>query len=303
MTVPGENSASGDLSVGDASLLRLASFLRSSALTIFLTASVFVAIAVVASLLMTKMYRAQASYQYVADREQAGAGLGGGALGALSATLGGGLLEGSDSSKSALARMNSRQFMVEFAQQQSLVAELFDERWDKEASAWAEGQSEPSPWEISGRLDERINAVADSKSGLIRVSVTWEDPDRAVDLINRFVAKANRELRADAEQRTTARLTYLTRTLDETRLPEVRESIASLIKQEVERNAMINLEEEYALRRVVVALAPDADEYVSPNRKLLVASALFFGFVLGALIGYARLLASASRRVEARSPT
>lgn len=288
------------ISEGEQGLIDVARFVWRGRWKIAISIAGFLLLAILAILLISPKYRAEGTYQYVAEREQKGLfGLNSGALGALSATLGGGPATGQINAQGAIVAIRSRPFLIGFGEDEDLAPKLFPNRWDAEQQDWKSPDQQPTDWELSEKLKRLFSARLDSKTGLVLISTTWDDPQIAVDLLNRYVDRANQQFRSEANERTEARLEFLAEALRTTSIGEVKESIGDLIKAEVEQKMMISLEEEFAFRTISQPVRADDDEYVSPNISVLVASALVFGLFFGVLLAYASELRGKHRESTA----
>ncbi len=287
------------MSDGEQSLVNLGVFLWNGKWLIAAVLIACVGVTLALSFLVEPVYRAEGTYQYVAEQDgNVGAGVAGGAFGALAASFGAGLPSGSDNVQSAIVTLNSRQFMIQFAREQNLAPLLFEKRWSSQEQNWISPETKPSDWDIAEELGRRVSASLDAKTGLVVISFRWEDPAMAVELLSHYVKQANVEFRREADERTSARLEYLTAALEATNFGEVKSSISELIKTEVERKMMISLEADYALRSVSDPVLPDDDAYVSPNRGVLLATAIVFGFFIGLTASYVRELSRRNRGVS-----
>ena len=93
---------------------------------------------------------------------------------------------------------------------------------------------------------------------------------------------------------------FLEKELASTDLVEARAAINRLIEEQIKQRMLASVSQEYAFRTVGRALPPDADDFVSPRRLLLVVGGTALGFALGSAL--ALVLAARSRPGGAFAP-
>jgi uncharacterized protein involved in exopolysaccharide biosynthesis len=192
----------------------------------------------------------------------------------------------------ALAVLSSREFLEAFIKDHDLLPRLFPRRWDSERHVWRGSQQHwPTPAKGVRYLTERVLTVTkDKKTGLIVLTVDWRDPNDASAFANDLVARVNSEMRARATALATAYQSYLEKELESTQLVGTRDAINRLIEAQIKQRMIAAVTPEYAFRVVGRALPPDADDFVSPRRLLLVAA----GVVGGLLFACISVIAHAS---------
>ena len=200
---------------------------------------------------------------------------------------------GSDSDRSeAVATLRSRSLAVAFIEQNDLVPELFPRKWDADAKRWKVRRADDVPTinDAYRRFDRQVRAVSeDRRSGIVTLTVTWRDPQRAADWANELAARVNREMRDRAISEASSSLEYLNRELERTQVVELRQPIYRLIEHRLRTVMLANVREQFAFRIIDPALAPDADDYSSPIRWLFaLAGAALFGLI-GLAISVRRL--------------
>jgi uncharacterized protein involved in exopolysaccharide biosynthesis len=235
----------------------------------------------------------------------------GNGMGALSSALGqlGGLASlaglnvgsGSPQTEEALAVLRSRDFTQRFIHDNSLLPELFKSRWDARNQRWrVSGERVPTLADGARYFQKHVRSLNhDKKTGLVTLNVEWTDPDMAALWANDLVGRLNAEMRARAIASTTASLTYLNAELSATAAVDTRQAINRLIETQVNQRMFANVTKEYAFRVVDVALAPDRNDKVWPNKPLLAAIGLFVGFALGLVIAFTLNTLSDRRRPTA----
>jgi uncharacterized protein involved in exopolysaccharide biosynthesis len=224
--------------------------------------------------------------------------------GSLSSALGqlGGLASlaginvGGDSleTEEALAVMRSRQFGERFLSDRNLIPRLYPRLWDPVKKNWkVEEDDRPTPAKAFRYFDKKIRSVSqDKKTSLVSLQIEWTDRNEAADWANDLVRRLNAEMRERAITRASAHLGFLEKELSAVSTVETREAISRLIESQIKQRMLANVTEEYALRVIDRAMAPDRDDPIRPNKILLVV----LGFLLGSTIGCAWALFSTRRR-------
>lgn len=237
-------------------------------------------IAVVWSLLLTPVYRAEAVVQ-VRDETKSGGALAGVAaqLGGLAELVGG--LGGTEKDKAlTLATLKSRTLIQQFIQDEHLMPVLFEDDWNAAAKNWDDPEDAPTLWHGHKLFVEDILRVGeDKRTGLVTVAVEWKDADAAAAWVTALISRTNAYLREKALQESEKNLAYLQQQLRHTGQVELQQSVYALVESEMKKLMLAKGYEEYAIRTIDPAQAPK--RHFRPNRLLMVAS----GFIVGAFLG------------------
>ena len=228
-------------------------------------------IAVVVSLQMPNQYKAEVLLAPAGDGAKGGgASLGG--LGGLASLAGISLPRGGGNVEESLAVLKTRDFLWKFIQDEKLMPVLFADAWDDEKKAWVDDK-QPTLWDAYRCLSGIITDTVDKKSGLITLSVEWNDADISAQWANILVTRLNEYLRQKALYESAANLEYLNRELNKSQVEDIRKALFSLISQEQKKAMMANTRVQYAFRVVDKAVAPDRKS--KPKRALIVILATF----------------------------
>jgi uncharacterized protein involved in exopolysaccharide biosynthesis len=248
-----------------------------------------VVLAVAAAFLLPKRYEGAVLINYV-PAEPVGSD-----LAALAGQFGGlAALAGFDMSSSvverneALASMASRQFSTRFIEKHNLMPVLFPDLWDARAGKWSvTGSDVPTLADAFEEFDSDVRRVTEDKTtGLITVAIRDRDPARVAEWANDLVAEADSQLRQRALRDAQFTIAFLEKELLENNVLEVRQAVAQVLEAEINKATLANGRAEYAFRVVDPAVTPEADEFVWPNRPLIIA----LGIVLGLGLGFAYVL-------------
>jgi uncharacterized protein involved in exopolysaccharide biosynthesis len=198
-----------------------------------------------------------------------------GSLGGLASLVGVGA-PGSKENE-AVETLKSRALTRSFIEANGILPIIFHDRWDSAARKWKVDKLGRVPTLEDGfrKFDKNILTVVENhKTGLITISITWEDPVLATQWTAGLVDAANDRLRTQAVARSTRTLEYLEKVSATMSITEVKASIYKLIESEIKKQMIASGGKDYAFRVV--------DPPVVPERKVFPARSLFL--VFGALI-------------------
>jgi uncharacterized protein involved in exopolysaccharide biosynthesis len=245
-------------------------------------------VAGVAAVIMPRTYVASAVIAPVSNSPSGGS-LGG--LGALASQFGGlaslaGVAVPGDSRKfESLAVLQSEVLTEKYIQENDLLPILFASKWDSDQKHWKPmaPKSVPTLWTGSVLFKKRIRNVSnDTKTGLATITISWSDPKLAAKWANDLVRLTNEYLRAKAIHTSEANLAYLNEQAQKTSEVPIREGIYNLIQSEINKTMMAKGSEEYALRVLDPAIAPERP--FSPVRTAWVLFGLLSGLIVSVVI-------------------
>ncbi len=251
---------------------------------LFIVASALLAgiLAAGISLTMPNIYRAETLLAPMGGEESKG-GLSSmlGGLGGI-ASLAGVSLGGSSSIEESIAVLKSREFIWDFVKDEKLMPILFADDWDADKKQWIaeEQEDQPSLWDAWRLLvEDGILAVnVDKDSGLVRLSIDWEDPELAKAWVAKLVTRINAYLREKAILQSEEKLKYLNDVLAETQIAENRQALFELISTEQKQAMLANTQKDYVFRVIDPAVIPD--KKIKPKRSIIV---ILTAFVVGFL--------------------
>lgn len=221
-----------------------------------------------------------------------------GQLRGISAIVGLDLPTGDDPKQEALATLRSRAFAETFIVDHGLLHALFPDNWDESEQAWQiEDPDEiPTLGDAYRKLKNDVLFIQeDYRTGLLTIVVEWVDPNLAAEWANAFVRDFNEMWRIEAIRDAEASQQYLRAELEKTSIVDLRQAIFRLIETQINQVMLANVREEYAFKVIDPAVVSDPDEYVRPNRPLMVGLAIFIGPVLGAILALGLAFAAGLR--------
>lgn len=198
-----------------------------------------------------------------------------------------GLLKGLQSpqenlTSEAIAILQSRAFLERFIEKHQLLPVLFADRWNSQSGTWAGKQ----PALEDGYLEffkSVLKVRVDDETGFVKVSVTARSREQSAQWANALVEDLNHEIRERVVAEGTADLKYLNDRLAEAQVPEIRASIANLVRDRTKEVMLAVNRESYAFR-VLDRAVPSKYRYF-PQRALI----LIGGFIVGVLLSIATI--------------
>ena len=244
-------------------------------------------VSVVVALVMTEIYRAEATL-VPAGKEQASGSLAqfGGAAALLGVSLPGG---GDGQVANALATLRSRDFIIRFIRENDVRVPLFagiegdasmtdPSVYDQDAGAWLLDEGEPTDLEAYREFTDIFSVSQDAKSGLVTVAIEWHDPVLAARWVNALVKKINQEVKQKDQAEANSAIAYLSQQLESTQLVEMQRVFYDLIESQTRISMLTDVREEYVFQVVDPAVVPD--EKIAPRRSLIAV----LGTMLGAML-------------------
>jgi uncharacterized protein involved in exopolysaccharide biosynthesis len=184
----------------------------------------------------------------------------------------------------AIATLKSRMFTEQFIKDEKLLPVLFQSKWDEDNQHWDDADPEEIPtlgdaYEV---FDEEVRRIReDRKTGLVVLSIEWEDPDEAARWANELVRRVNALLRNKAVRESESAINYVQEQLKQTSVVELRQVLHRLMESEMKEIILAKINQEFAFRVIDPAVA--AEEAFKPNIALLLLLGAMLG-ILGSVI-------------------
>jgi len=267
--------------------------------TIVACVFVFGLIALLYSLTLPNMYKAEMT---LAPANAESDGMGGalmGQLGGLASFAGVSLPGGSDSSTTAIATLESRQFLVRFIKKHGLETALLAreyglfsrvhtinaDKYDVNAEKWVRQvkpgkDPKPSDLQFYKAFSSLLNIPQDAKTGLVTLKVEWHNSQEAALWANALVKDLNELLRQKERLQAEKSIGYLENALKNTKLVNMQQSIFQLIESQLQTVMFADSKEEYAFSVIDPAVAPEIK--AGPKRSLM----MVLGCMLGLMVGF-----------------
>jgi uncharacterized protein involved in exopolysaccharide biosynthesis len=244
-----------------------------------------------ASYLWPKQYEATVLLSPVTNQSNSG-GLG--ALSSAMSQLGGiaslGLsVAGNGGAKAeALATLESEILTQRFIKENNLLPVLFPSQ-NTSLKIWNRHPKGPTLWVATRYFTKAVRSMKERpKTGLVTLTIEWTDGTVAADWANGLVKLANDFLREKANRESELNIAYLSEQLAKTSVVEMRTSISALIVSEIRKQMLARGSEEYALKVIDPAFAPE--RAASPQRLLWALAGLCIGLLLSCARIFFRLI-------------
>ena len=189
----------------------------------------------------------------------------------------------------SLAVLKSESLTESYIQANGLLPILFSDKWDQAHREWKSGNQKtvPTLWEASRFFKENIRTVTtDYLSRLVRLTITWKDPQLAARWANGLVEMANSQLRGRAIAESERRIAFLKSELAITDQIEVKRSVAVLIERESENLVLARGSKDFGIKIVDPAVPSETPSY--PNLRVWAAMGAVFGLFSGIVLVFAR---------------
>jgi uncharacterized protein involved in exopolysaccharide biosynthesis len=185
-----------------------------------------------------------------------------------------------------LAALSSPFFNRAFIEENNLLPVLFSDIWDAENGEWLVDDPDDIPTLQEGYelfADEVLEVDDQGFNGLVKVSITWKDPQIAADLANKLVESVNMRLREQAIQDADLTIEYLNEELAGTTAVGLQQSLYGLIQAEIEKRTFAKVQKEYSFTVLSPATPSDPDKWERPKRLFVICVGVGMGIVFGLL--------------------
>lgn len=218
---------------------------------------------VVAGKFITRYYEASVLLSPLPQDGTSGVG---GALGGLAAQYGGlaslsGInLFGGSQKDEVVAVLQSQLLTERFIRDANLLPSLYADLWDEGAGAWKTSDKAriPTVWNANRYFATRIRSVStDGRTGLVRLTIKWKDPEEAARWANGLVRLTNEYLREKAIAEARRNIDYLGEQALQAPTVEVRRTIYSVLENEINKEMIAKGRDEFALKTIDPAFVPE----------------------------------------------
>jgi uncharacterized protein involved in exopolysaccharide biosynthesis len=176
----------------------------------------------------------------------------------------------------SLATLQSTTLTERFIDANNLLPVLFARSWNPVASHWR--NEPPTLWKANRYFATHVRSVVENKkSGLVTLSITWTDPELAARWANGLVELTNDYLRTKAIADSERDIAYLRDEVTKTNAVEIQKAIYSLMETEYRKAMLAKGGQEFALKIIDRAFAPENPS--SPQPLLWLGAGLSLGFL------------------------
>jgi len=237
-------------------------------------------------------YRAEVSLAPVGEEKGSSLSALAGEFGGLAALaginlFGGGSGGGLGRTEAAIATLKSRVFTGAFIKDENLMPVLFADRWNPATKTWqvGEGKTPPTESDAFEFFDKSVRAInPDKKTGLIVLSIEWENPVLAAEWANKLVARINAHQKQSAITEAQKSIDYLNSQLRQTSVVEMQQAIFRLVEVQTKQIMLANVRDEFVFKIIDPAVVPEKN--IKPKPSTLVPLGAVLGLVLGIFLAF-----------------
>ncbi len=262
-------------------------------------------LSVIVALLMTEIYRAEITLAPAETQQNDGMmSQLGGAAALLGVNVGAG---GGDNVSTALAILQSRQFIGRFIDQNKLLVPLFATSWDKRnqqseidekafnsaTNEWLLKKVMPTSHDAYRKFYDIMSVTGPNRdTGIVSVAIDWHNPQEAAEWTNTLIAALNQEVRARDVREANSAIAYLRRQLEQTQLVDMQRVFYQLIESQTPITMLADVRDEYVFRVIDPAVVPDRKS--APRRALIAIIGTMVGGMLALMIVFIRRMLQGS---------
>lgn len=281
-----------DLESDAVNLVELFNILAAEKWLIFGVTSFIAVMAVVYSLLLSDVYRAEATLVPVTEE---GLPQLTGQIGLLNSFPGFNPQLSSTETQVAISTLLSRDFITKFIREHQLLPWLFasqfdpvvgesvldEARFEPISNSWLDGSS-PTEWDAFELFYGALYVNEDSTSGIVSIAFEWQDPFLASSWLNMLIEDVNNHLRNKDKEEATKSIEFLQSQLDSTQLLEMQRMIYQITESQTRVLMLADAREGYAFEVIDPAVPPQ--NKFGPARLLILVIGAFIGSLLSVLI-------------------
>ena len=205
------------------------------------------------------------------------------------ASLAGISLQESGMKDEAIAVLQSEQLTRQYIQDNHLLPVLYASKWNPATHTWRsqDPRHVPTLWTANRYFKNKIRSVVDDKkTGMIEMTIQWKDPLQAAQWANGLVALTNSYLRNKAISEAERNIAYLNDMVAKTSVVQEQQVVYALMEQQIEKEMIARGRQEYALKVIDPAFAPEKPSSAGPMLLGLLGCTL--GFFAGIVVVFLR---------------
>ncbi|RJQ78892.1 MAG: hypothetical protein C4519_11700 [Desulfobacteraceae bacterium] len=239
--------------------------------------------AMVVSLLMSNVYRSEATISLrESEKNVASLGALGGLGGLVASQLG---IGGGGSLEKLEVVLKSRDLASRVINQYELMPILFAHDWDAEKKRWLIDEP-PTLQDGMKKIRELLSISADLKKSTILVGFEDEKPETARKIVNHFLIELSSSLREEVMRDATENMRFFKEQLEKTSDPLLREKIYALLAKEIEKETFAKAQKYYGFLVLDPPIAPDLDKKIKPKRALICILSVFVAFFASVFLAF-----------------
>jgi uncharacterized protein involved in exopolysaccharide biosynthesis len=243
----------------------------------------------IVSFLIPKQYDAEIVISPVTSTSEKS--FGGGALGSLSglAALAGMSLNSDSKKAESIATLQSQALTGQYIRDNNLLPILYASKWDAKQRTWTttDPKKVPTIWKAVQFFKEVRTIATDTKTGLVTLTIRWDDPVLAANWANGLVRLANDYERETAIAESDRNIAYLTQQAAATDVVGIKQAIYNLLQSEISKAMIAKGTSEYAFK--IIDPATISERAAFPQKKIWVLAAFFFSLIVAIFVAFCRV--------------
>jgi uncharacterized protein involved in exopolysaccharide biosynthesis len=191
-----------------------------------------------------------------------------------------------------LAVLQSESLTEAYIRDNNLLPILFPKQWDAVKKKWkvTDPEKMPTLWKANQYFKKNVRSVVtDAKTGLVTLTIEWNDPKIAADWANGLVKMTNDYLRNEQIAESERDIAFLTDQVVKTDVLGVKQVIYSVLQNEIEK--LMLARGSTSLKVLDSAFVPEAPS--SPKLSLWLPAGFAAGLVAALLLVFAQSSAAA----------
>ena len=163
---------------------------------------------------------------------------------------------------------------------------IFDEtlykndKWVRETN---KSSKVPTYIEVNQKLLSEILSISkDTKSGLVRISITHPSPIFAQSLLNLIIKEINAINSAKDKLNASSAIEYLENIKSKSKISSIQNAINNLIEMQIKTLMLIDIKDYYSIEPIDTPYIPEVK--AGPSRSLICITLTILGFMLSCLI-------------------
>jgi len=245
----------------------------------------------VLSYVIRKQYDAEIVISPVTMTSEKSFGGAGGALGSFSGLAAlAGLSLGSDSKKAeSIATLQSQALTGRYIRENNLMPILYADKWDAATGKWkpTDPKKIPTLWKAVQFFKKIRTISTDTKTGLVTMTIRWDDPELAAKWSNGLVKLTNDYEREKAIAESDRNIAYLTRQAASTDVVGIKQAVYNLLQSEISKSMIAKGTDEYAFK--IIDPATVAERAAFPQKPIWVLAAFFGSMLLAVFYAFCRV--------------
>jgi uncharacterized protein involved in exopolysaccharide biosynthesis len=242
-------------------------------------------LAVIISLLMTNIYRSEAT---IVPRQNENA-TSSSPLSALRG-LGGiadenvGLVGGGSAEKFEIV-LKSRHLSARVVERHKLMPHLFEEAWDPDKKEWRDDPP-PTSQDAYKALMAGLSVSRQRTSEVLTIKFDHKSPEFARDMVDHYLTELSESLREETLTDALENQRFLRRQLEQTSDVLLKEKIYDMLAREIEKETFARAQKYYSFLVLDPPVVPDLDKKVKPRRSLICILSVTVAFFVAVFLAF-----------------